>query len=138
MSNCVSRDKVFYNIEFLSFSEDSAKKSSKNDPEEEFSVLIDIHTFNPEEVIVKVLQDQLIIEGKYDEMRDDGHGLILRHFVRKFKLPKDIDYNAFTSSISVDGILTVKAPKLEKLSANERQVPIQYSGVENAAKKTKI
>ena len=48
--------------------------------------------------------------------------MITRHFVRKYTLPKDFDAEKLTSSLSSDGILTVKAslPKPQFENVKER------------------
>lgn len=61
--------------------------------------------------------------GKHDE-RDDGHGSVQRHFVRKYVLPKDYDMNHVHSNLSSDGVLTIKAPPPAIQNSSERHVPI--------------
>ncbi|XP_064556833.1 heat shock protein 27 [Drosophila montana] len=94
-----------------------------------FQVCMDVAQFKPSELSVKVLDKTIIVEGKHEE-REDGHGMIQRHFVRKYTLPKDYDGNDVVSTVSSDGVLTLKAPPPpSKEQANkERIVQIQQTG----------
>lgn len=71
---------------------------------------LDVQQFKPEEVTVKVVNNYLVVEAKHEE-RGDEHGYISRHFVRRYKLPEDIDLDAITSTLSSDGVLQLMAPK---------------------------
>lgn len=90
-----------------------------------FQACVDVLHFQPSEITVKVVGHTVIVEGKHEE-RDDAYGVIERHFVRKYTLPEDYDTNALISSLSSDGVLTLKAP-LPKTKG--RFVPIAHSNV---------
>lgn len=94
-----------------------------------FKVSLDVKEFKPEEVSVKLVDNVVCIEGKHEE-KEDEHGFITRHFVRKYTLPKDYDPELLSSSLSSDGILTVKAPlpKPQIDTSKERVIPIQKTG----------
>lgn len=93
-----------------------------------FQVCIDVQQFSPNEISVKTVEDQVIVEGKHEE-RQDEHGYISRQFTRRYMLPKGYDANSITSTLSSDGVLTVKAPLPQKaLSEKERVVSIQQTG----------
>ena len=72
-----------------------------------FQASVDVHHFQPNEITVKTVDNTVIIEGKHQE-RDDGHGSVERHFVRKYVLPKEYDMNHVHSNLSTDGVLTIK------------------------------
>ena len=74
-----------------------------------FQACVDVHHFQPSEITVKTVDNTVVIEGKHEE-RDDGHGSVQRHFVRKYVLPKEYDMNNVHSTLSSDGVLTIKAP----------------------------
>lgn len=94
-----------------------------------FQANVDVHHFKPNEVTVKTVDNTVVIEGKHEE-RDDGHGSIQRHFVRKYVLPKDYDMSTINSSLSSDGVLSVRAPPPPALTGNgERHVPITHSAM---------
>ncbi|XP_053953089.1 heat shock protein 23-like [Anastrepha ludens] len=93
-----------------------------------FQVSMDVAHFKPSELVVKVVDNTVVVEGKHEE-REDEHGYISRHFVRRYTLPKEFDPSKVMSSLSSDGVLTVVAPKpmLEDKS-NERVIQIQQTG----------
>lgn len=93
-----------------------------------FQVCMDVGQFKPSELSVKVVDKCIVVEGKHEE-REDNHGFIQRHFVRRYVLPKDYDADKVMSTLSSDGVLTVSVPKpqLEE-KANERIIQIQQTG----------
>uniref|UniRef100_D3TN88 Alpha crystallin n=1 Tax=Glossina morsitans morsitans TaxID=37546 RepID=D3TN88_GLOMM len=93
-----------------------------------FQVCMDVQQFKPNELVVKVADNCIIVEGKHEERQDD-HGSISRHFVRRYTLPKGYDPNKVQSTLSSDGVLTVNVPKpaIEDKS-NERVIQIQQVG----------
>ncbi|XP_013188042.1 protein lethal(2)essential for life-like [Amyelois transitella] len=96
--------------------------------DEKFQVNVDVQHFAPEEINVKVLDGQVVIEGKHEEKRDD-HGYVSRHFVRRYALPQGCLPDTVESKLSSDGVLTVTAPKVLALpSTGERIVPITHTG----------
>lgn len=93
-----------------------------------FQACVDVHHFKPSEVTVKTVNNEILVEGKHEE-RDDEHGYIQRHFVRKYILPDDYDMNSVHSSLSSDGVLTLKAPPPHAIKSGERHVPIVHSHI---------
>lgn len=94
-----------------------------------FQANIDVQQFKPNEVTVKVVDNMVIVEGKHEERQDNESGYISRIFTRKYLLPQGIDATNVVSSISSDGILTIKAPNTqEALEHKERIIPIQQTG----------
>lgn len=93
-----------------------------------FQVSMNVKQFKPNELTVKTIDNCIVVEGKHEE-KEDGHGLIARHFVRKYTLPKGYDPKEVASTLSSDGILTVKAPPpLKTGEGSERIVQIQQTG----------
>ncbi|KAL7644049.1 UNVERIFIED_CONTAM: hypothetical protein RMT77_004861 [Armadillidium vulgare] len=98
-----------------------------NHTKEKYSVLLDVPHFTPDELKVRVTGGNVLeVEGKHEE-RNDEHGSIARHFVRKYYLPEDVMVDMLTSSLGVDGVLAIEAPKKppEPPRPSEREVPIQ-------------
>jgi len=93
-----------------------------------FQASVDVHHFKPSEITVKTIDNTVVIEGKHEE-RDDNHGSVQRHFVRKYVLPKEYDTNSIHSSLSSDGVLTIKAPPPAAIAGGERHVPITHSNL---------
>jgi len=75
-----------------------------------FKVNLDVQQFKPEEVSVKVVDGYVVVDGKHEE-RTDKHGFISRQFTRRYKVPGDVDPSTITSTLSSDGVLSVKAFK---------------------------
>lgn len=93
-----------------------------------FQVCMDVSHFKPNELTVKTVGNEVVVEGKHEE-REDDHGYISRQFVRKYQLPKGYEAKDVISTVSTDGVLTVKAPPPPKaLKNNERIVQIQQTG----------
>ncbi|XP_049313539.1 heat shock protein 23-like [Bactrocera dorsalis] len=93
-----------------------------------FQASMDVQQFKPSELSVKVVDDHIVVEGKHEE-REDDHGYIARHFVRRYALPKGFQADKVVSTLSSDGVLTVSVPKpaIEDKS-NERVIQIQQTG----------
>ncbi|KAG8222841.1 hypothetical protein J437_LFUL007549 [Ladona fulva] len=105
--------------------------SSVNVDKEKFEVVLHMHQFEPSEITVKVVDNNIVIEGKHEE-KEDEHGFIYRHFVRRYILPKDASPDDVTSTISSDGVLTVTAPRKSLPAGPERVISIQQSGEPHA------
>lgn len=96
--------------------------------DEKFQINIDVQHFSPEEISVKVIDGNVLVEGKHEEKRDE-HGYVSRHFVRRYALPKGCLPDTVESKLSSDGVLTVTAPKVLALpSSGEKIVPITHTG----------
>ncbi|KAK4884279.1 hypothetical protein RN001_000550 [Aquatica leii] len=95
---------------------------------EKFQIILDVQQFSPNEIVVKTNNDSIIVEGKHEEKQDE-HGFISRHFVRRYLIPQDHDIEGVISSLSSDGVLTISAPKKGAREVrNERIVPITQTG----------
>lgn len=94
-----------------------------------FQVSLDVQQFAPEEITVKVVGKNVIVEGKHEEKQDE-HGWISRQFVRKYIVPEQCDIDQLKSSLSSDGILMITAPRkeIDPTSKNERIIKIQITG----------
>uniref|UniRef100_A0A915JBR0 SHSP domain-containing protein n=1 Tax=Romanomermis culicivorax TaxID=13658 RepID=A0A915JBR0_ROMCU len=92
-----------------------------------FAINVDVSHFTPEEVKVKLVDKDLIIEGHHEE-KMDKHGFISRSFKRRYVVPEDVDPQTLTSKLTDKGILHVEAPKMIAAGKQtERTIPIQYS-----------
>ncbi|XP_026462342.1 protein lethal(2)essential for life-like isoform X1 [Ctenocephalides felis] len=100
-----------------------------------FEVILDVQQFSPKEITVKTQDNFVIVEGKHEEKQDE-HGFISRHFVRRYMLPAEHNPNDVVSSLSSDGVLTITAPKKAlPPPSTERVVPITQTG---PAKETQV
>ena len=91
-----------------------AEKSFKGAIEEDegkFKVSFGTKRFKPEEIKVRLSQNQLTVEGVQEV--DNDEGCFSRRFIRQYALPKNVDVHSFTSRFSKDGVLTIEAAKLQ-------------------------
>ncbi|XP_065089933.1 heat shock protein 23-like [Ochlerotatus camptorhynchus] len=93
-----------------------------------FLANVDVSHFIPEEITVKHDDGWITVEGKHEE-RPDDHGTVSRHFVRKYRLSEGHDTDKVLSTISSDGVLTIRAPRLAmKGSGKECKVSVVQPG----------
>jgi len=94
-----------------------------------FQINLDVEHYAPNEITVKTVENDIIIEGKHEERKDE-EGSIARQFTRRITLPRGYDIKEVVSTLSSDGVLTVKAPALpeSEKEANVRNIQIQQTG----------
>ncbi|KAH8371607.1 hypothetical protein KR093_008268 [Drosophila rubida] len=94
-----------------------------------FQVCMDVRQFSPNELTVKVVNNCIMVEGKHEE-REDDHGYISRHFVRRYAMPEGYEADKVMSSLSSDGVLTVNVPKPQAIEdkSKARHIQIQQVG----------
>ncbi|CAG9833564.1 unnamed protein product [Diabrotica balteata] len=103
-------------------------RSSITIDKQKFQANFDVQHFKPEEITIKVNGDRSItIEAKHEEKQDE-HGGIYRHFVRKYKLPDNCDIEKIDSKLSSDGVLSITAPTISEQSSGHRTIPIIQTG----------
>lgn len=95
--------------------------------EDGFQVSMDVQHFHPNEITVKTVDNSVIVEAKHEEKRDE-HGYISRQFIRRYDLPKGFKAEDVISSLSSDGVLTVKAAPPKAIEGNTRSIQIQQTG----------
>lgn len=99
-------------------------------PEDGFQVSLNVKDFKPEEVSVKVTENNVIVEAKHEERNEDD-SYVSRHFSRRYALPDDCSIKDIVSTMSADGILTVRAPPKEIDTKNARNIQIQHTGTKH-------
>lgn len=99
---------------------------------------MDVQQFAPDEITVKVTGGNTVtIEGKHEE-KEDEDGFISRHFVRRYVFPKGHDIDKVQSKLSLDGVLTITAPRVNNDEAEHRHVPIVLTGEPSRPTEEKI
>uniref|UniRef100_A0A2M4CVF0 Putative alpha crystallin n=1 Tax=Anopheles darlingi TaxID=43151 RepID=A0A2M4CVF0_ANODA len=101
--------------------------STVNVTNDKFQINLDVQQFAPEEISVKYVDKSLVVEGKHEE-KEDEHGYISRHFVRRYMLPAGHNENQIESSLSSDGILTITCPRLAIEKKPEKSITITHTG----------
>lgn len=100
-----------------------------------FQMTMDVSEFQADEIEVKTVAHSVIVQGKHEE-REDDHGFVSRHFVRRFEVPAVCDIREVVSTLSSDGILVVRAPlKPVPESTEERKIEVQRLGTKHYEKK---
>lgn len=113
--------------ELLRSREEGGTSTVKAD-KDKFQVILDVQQFKPNEITVKVVEKCVVVEAKHEEKQDE-HGWVARQFVRKYMIPEQCDIDQVTSSLSSDGVLTITAPRKDKLKEqNERTIKIEHTG----------
>ncbi|XP_076061822.1 uncharacterized protein LOC143037452 isoform X2 [Oratosquilla oratoria] len=81
--------------------------------------VLDVKDFRDGKLSVKVVDDSVVTEGRIE--RKQGGSTSTHRFRQRFSLPKSVDLEAVTSTISSDGILTITAPKTQQQSVTKKQ-----------------
>jgi len=84
------------------------KEKSEIAGEKELKLRFDVSQYGPEEIIVKTIDNKLLVQAKHEENKDGRS--VYREYNREFLLPQGTDPEQIKSSLSKDGILTVEAP----------------------------
>merc|ERR1711988_1200224 len=94
-----------------------------------YKILINVEKFLPEELMIKTVDNNVIVEAKHEEKTSDGRSFSTQSFNQSFALPRGVNPEAVSSSLSKAGVLTISAPlpKALKSSGGERLVPIKHS-----------
>lgn len=104
----------------------SQQKQGIVEKTDDFVISVDVQHFAPEDITVKVVDNFLEVEAKHDE-RPDNHGFIYRYFKRRYPIPEGYNTDSIVPKLSSDGVLTVRAPKLQN-EQKERVIPIIHTG----------
>lgn len=83
----------------------------------------DVSQYRPEEVTVKTVDNRLLVHAKHEEK--SAQKTVFREYNQEFMLPRGTNPEVITSTLSVDGILTVEAP-LPALEGGQTQGRIGY------------
>lgn len=76
--------------------------------QKELKLRFDVSQFTPEEIMVKTVDNKLLVHAKHEET---GTGKsVYREYNREFLLPQGTNPELIKSSLSKDGVLTVEAP----------------------------
>jgi crystallin alpha B len=106
--------------------------SQVNNDSNKFEIKLDCSHFKPEEITVKTIGNNVVINGKHEE-KLDKHGWVQREFTRRYALPEGCEVEKVVSNLSPKGILSIEAPKkpLPPLKENERVIPIAIESGEH-------
>ncbi|KAK4872767.1 hypothetical protein RN001_014796 [Aquatica leii] len=98
---------------------------------EKFLVKMDLHQYTPEEINVKVLnENMLVVEAKHESK--DENGSTFRHLSRQFLLPDGYDSKKVETRLTADGTLFVATPKKTEAPLHERIIPVTHIGTKSS------
>nr|ADM13385.1 small heat shock protein 23 [Polypedilum vanderplanki] len=102
----------------------AARNELAKSKEKDFSVALDVSSFQPEEISVKVKDRDIIVEAKHEERKDE-YGYVSRQFTRRYQLPDEYDPDSVSTYLNADGKMTIKALKPKVAEPHERIIPIK-------------
>lgn len=91
-----------------------------------FEVRLNVQNFQPEEVSIKTVDDSIIIEAKCERKSDSEY--VSSVYRRRYELPSGFRAEDVISTMSSDGVLTVKCPRASVDESSVRQVEIKQTG----------
>merc|ERR1712152_63829 len=83
-----------------------------------YKILINVDKYQPEELMIKTVDNNVIVEAKHEEKTSDGRSYSTQSFNQSFNLPRGVNPESVTSSLSKSGILTISAPLPKPLKLN--------------------
>ena len=96
--------------------------------DDQYKILINVEHFQPEELMIKTVDNNVIVEAKHEEKTSDGRSFSTKSFNQSFALPRGVSPDTVSSSLSKTGVLTISAPLPRALkTSGERLVPIKHS-----------
>ncbi|XP_071534653.1 protein lethal(2)essential for life-like [Panulirus ornatus] len=78
-----------------------------------FQAVMDVKDFSPNDLQVRVVDDRVVVEGKYVKKSEDGSSMSSKSFYKEFTMPHSANIDEVATALSRDGVLTIKAPKRE-------------------------
>jgi len=94
-----------------------------------YKILVNVQNYKPEELVIKTIDNTVVVEAKHEEKTSDGRSYATQSFNQSFTLPRGVNPESVSSSLAKDGVLTISAPlpKALKSSSSERLVPIKQA-----------
>ncbi|XP_076450595.1 alpha-crystallin A chain-like [Babylonia areolata] len=72
------------------------------------SLRFDCKDFKPEEIVVKTMDNRLMVQAKH--LEESPGRRVYREFSRQYVLPDKIDPETLNSTMSADGVLSIEGP----------------------------
>ena len=94
-----------------------------------YKILVNVDKYQPEELMIKTVDNTVVVEAKHEEKTSDGRSYSTQSFNQSFTLPRGVNPESVTSALSKSGILTISAPLPKALKSNdrERMIPIKHT-----------
>jgi len=93
-----------------------------------YKILVNVENYKPEELVIKTVDNTVIVEAKHEEKTSDGHSYATQSFNQSFTLPRGVDPEAVSSGLSKQGVLTISAPLPKSLKSGDSGmiIPIKH------------
>merc|ERR1711879_65408 len=90
-----------------------------------YKILVNVDKYLPEELMIKTVDNNVVVEAKHEEKTSDGRS----YSKQSFTPPRGVNPECVTSALSKSGILTISAPLPKPLKSNdrERMIPIKHT-----------
>jgi len=102
--------------------EHEMKVTNDND---KLEISLDTAGYKPDELKVTAGQGIISVEAKHEEKTQSGEVMVSRHMRRTYPLPSNSKPEDVVSNLSKDGVLIISVPKLQKITHEDRNVPIR-------------
>ncbi|ELK37425.1 Heat shock protein beta-8 [Myotis davidii] len=79
------------------------------------AVCVNVHSFKPEELMVKTKDRYVEVSGNHEEKQHEG-GIVSKNFTKKIQLPAEVDPATVFASLSPEGLLIIEAPQVPPYS----------------------
>jgi len=114
-TNRVASTETYRNIRNANIGKDlyASQALQITEKDGKFNAVMDVKDFNPKDLSVRVVDDRVVVEGKFMQQSEDGSSVAAKEFYKEFNMPPSADIDQVATALSKDGILTVKAPKRE-------------------------
>ena len=112
---------------FASNSEQSGVSRVQYD-DDTYKILVNVENYKPEELVIKTVDNTVIVEAKHEEKTTEGRSYSTQSFNQSFTLPKGVDPESVSSALSKQGVLTISAPLPKALKSSDagRLIPIKH------------
>ena len=75
-----------------------------------YRILVNVQQFRPEDLVIKTVDDCVIVEANHEAKTPDGRSYSNKSFSQSFNLPRGMDPESVTSALSKEGVLIISAP----------------------------
>merc|ERR1712106_1256278 len=71
--------------------------------DDSYKILVNVEKFKPEELVIKTVDNAVIVEAKHEEKTTDGRSYSTKSFNQSFTLPRGVNPDLVSSALSKDG-----------------------------------
>lgn len=108
----------------------SQSEQHRDDDDQQLAINVDMSGFEPANIRIKTIGQQLIVEGNQEEEESNQQGIqsySRKHFHRSIKLPDNVKPEDVTSKLTKNGVLRISAPVLSLPAAKQETREIEIT-----------